>query len=311
MKKYILKRIMISACSLIVMMVILFLLLTLMPGSPFNDAKLDAAQKAVIAAKYGLDKPVLVRLWLYMKNVIKGDFGVSYVLSRDYPVSELLTSRIGVSVGIGFCSLLLGTVVGIALGLMASVWEGRLPDHLAMGISVLGLAAPAYVFAVLFCYYLGFKWRMFPLIYDLRAPLTSATLPILASSVMIIAVISRFTRDETLRVMQSDYVLFARCQGMDKKTLIFGYVLRNALLPVVTVMGSLVVSLLTGTLVIEDMFAVPGIGSFMGEAILENDYNVVLALSFVYAMIYIVVMLGVDIIYGILDPRIRIAGKAE
>ena len=97
----------------------------------------------------------------------------------------------------------------------------------------------------------------------------------------------------------------------DKKTLIFGYVLRNALLPVVTVMGSLVVSLLTGTLVIEDMFAVPGIGSFMGEAILENDYNVVLALSFVYAMIYIVVMLGVDIIYGILDPRIRIAGKAE
>ena len=128
---------------------------------------------------------------------------------------------------------------------------------------------------------------------------------------MIIAVISRFTRDETLRVMQSDYVLFARCQGMDKKTLIFGYVLRNALLPVVTVMGSLVVSLLTGTLVIEDMFAVPGIGSFMGEAILENDYNVVLALSFVYAMIYIVVMLGVDIIYGILDPRIRIAGKAE
>jgi oligopeptide transport system permease protein len=98
---------------------------------------------------------------------------------------------------------------------------------------------------------------------------------------------------------------------MDKKTLIFGYILRNALLPIVTVMGSLVVSLLTGTLVIEDMFAVPGIGSFMGEAILENDYNVVLALSFIYAMIYVVVMLGVDLIYGILDPRIRIAGKAE
>ena len=149
------------------------------------------------------------------------------------------------------------------------------------------------------------------MIYDLRAPLSSAALPILASAVMIVSVISRFTRDETLRVMQSDYVLFARCQGMDKKTLIFGYILRNALLPVVTVMGSLVVSLLTGTLVIEDLFAVPGIGSFMGEAILENDYNVILALSFVYAMIYVVVMLFVDLVYGLLDPRIRISGKAE
>ena len=246
---------------------------------------------------------------MYIGNALRGDFGVSYVLAKDVPVSSLLSSRVGVSIRIGLFSLLLGTFVGLVIGFAAALWQGKLPDKIGMAISVIGLSVPSYVFAVLFCYFLGFKWKWFPLIYDLRRPVTSAMLPILASGVMIVSVIARFTRDETLRVMQSDYVLFARCQGISRWNVIINYILRNALLPIVTVMGSLVISLLTGTLVIESMFAVPGIGSFMGTAISGNDYNVILALSFVYSVIYVVVMLGVDLIYGILDPRIRIAGK--
>ncbi len=309
MSKYIIRRIAISAITLIIMMVILFLLLQLMPGSPFNDVKLSEAQREILKMKYGLDKPVGEQMIIYIKNVLHGDFGLSYALAKDVPVSQLLTSRIGVSIRMGFFSLLLGTIVGMILGFLAALFQGGFPDHISVFISVIGLAAPSYVFAILFCYYLGFKWELVPLIYDLRHPYYSAALPVLASAVSIVAVITRFTRDTVISVMQSDYVLFARSQGIKQSIIIFSYILRNSLLPIITVMGSLVVSLLTGTLVLESIFAVPGIGSFMGVAIASNDYNVIMALSFVYSLIYVVVMLAVDLIYGILDPRIRISGK--
>ncbi len=308
MTKYILKRLAISVATLFLMMIILFLLLELMPGSPFNDQKLDEVQKAVLMAKYGLDRPVWERLIRYIANVCRGDFGVSYMMAKDVPVSELLMGRIGVSLRIGFLSLLWGTLIGLVIGVVSALWQGKAVDKIGMTISVLGLAVPAYVFAVLFCYFLGYQWRLFPLIYDMRRPVYSASLPVIASAVMIVSVIARFSRDEMIRVMQSDYVLFARCQGISRNTIIVRYILRNAMLPIATVMGSLIISLLTGTLVIEDIFAVPGIGSFMGLSIAYNDYNVILALSFVYSTIYVVVMLVVDLIYGLLDPRIRING---
>lgn len=308
MKKYIIRRLIISFFTLLLMLIILFLLLELLPGSPFNDGKLSAAQRAVLKAKYGLDAPVWERLIKYIGNVFKGDFGLSYNLAKDIPVSELLLSRVGVSLRIGFLSLLTGTVLGVLVGIAAALNEGDIPDKAGMTLSTLGLSVPSYVFGVMFCFYLGFKWRWFPIIYDIRKPFVSSIIPVLASAVMIFSVIARFTRDEILRVSRSDYVLFARCQGIKRSTVLFSYILKNSLLPIVTVMGSLVVALLTGTLVIEAMFAVPGIGSFMTLAIQNNDYNVILALSFVYSLIYVAVMLVVDLIYGLLDPRIRIGG---
>lgn len=308
MRKYVIKRLAISAVTMLFMMVVLFLILQLMPGSPFNDERLDEAQRAVLAAKYGLDKPVGERLVIYIGNLLHGDFGVSYNMAKDVPVTDLLADRIGVSLWIGFLSLAFGTLVGIIMGFISAFWQGRLPDHISMFLAALGLAAPSYAFAILFCYYLGYKWGLVPLIYDLRRPLSSATLPMLASAIGIISVIARFTRDTVISVLQSDYVLFAKSQGIRRTDLVFNYILRNSMLPIITVMGSLVVSLLTGTLVLESIFAVPGIGSFMGIAIAYNDYNVILALSFIYSLIYVVVMLIVDIMYGILDPRIRIAG---
>ena len=309
MSKYILKRIFISAITLLIMMVVLFLLLQLMPGSPFNDAKLSEEQQAVLRAKYGLDKPVAEQLIVYIKNVLHGDFGVSYSLAKDVPVSQILSSRIGVSIRIGFFSLIMGTLIGMILGFVAALWQGKIPDHVCTIISVIGLAAPSYVFAILFCYFLGFKWELVPLIYDLRRPNYSAMLPVLASAVSIVAVITQFTRDTVISVMQSDYVLFAKSQGISRVTIALQYILKNSMLPITTVMGSLIVSLLTGTLVLESIFAVPGIGSFMGNAIAANDYNVILALSFVYSLIYVVVMLMVDLLYVLIDPRIRISGK--
>ncbi len=309
MKKYLLRRVILSAMTMILMMIILFLLLNFMPGSPFNDAKLDPDQIAVLNRKYGLDKPVFERLLIYIKNVLQGDFGVSYVMSKNMPVSELISQRIGVSISIGFFSLVIGTIVGLVIGVFGALFQNRFPDHIAMVISMIGLAVPSYVFAVLFCFYLGFQWKLLPLLYDIRNPLLSSMLPVLASSIMILSVITKFTRDSVVSVMNSDYVLFARSQGIRTRTLIISYILRNSLLPIVTVLGGLVVSLLTGTLVLENIFAVPGIGSFMGLAIAYNDYNVILALSFVYSLINVVVMLFVDIVYGLLDPRIRVAGN--
>ena len=306
MGKYLAKRIAISAVTLLLIMVILFLLLSLMPGTPFNDNKLSEDQLAVLSAKYGLDRPLPERLFLYIKNMLKGDFGLSYNLAKNVPVTELLRSRMPVSIGIGFFSLLLGSVLGMLLGFAAAYRGGGLLDHLCSLVSVVGISVPSYAFAVLMAYTLGFQLRLTPLIYDMRDPVRSAALPVLASSVMIVSVIARFSRDEARRVMRSDYVLFARSQGIRGATLLVHYVLRNSMLPIATVMASLIVSLLTGGLVLEDIFAVPGIGSFLTTAVANNDYNVILGLSFVYSLIYIVAMLLVDIAYGLLDPRVRL-----
>ncbi|SHH19433.1 ABC transporter permease [Clostridium grantii] len=307
MKKYLLKRIAISIATLLAILLILFLMLELMPGSPFNDEKLTVDQVALLNAKYGLNQPVFIRFLNYIKNMLTGDFGVSYTISKNTPIATLLTSRLPISLRIGGQAVLLGTLIGIILGIVAALKHNTIWDTLTTVISVLGVSLPSYVFALALSYYLGYKLSWFPLLYSVDSPLKSSVLPTIALCMFTIATIARFTRTEMLEVLGSDYMLLAESKGISGLQLIFQYQLRNALIPIITVLAPLIVGLMTGSLVIEKIFSIPGIGSLLVTAIQSNDYNVIVALAFIYSAMYIGIMLVVDILYGIIDPRIRLA----
>ena len=307
MKKYLLKRIAISIATLLAILLILFLMLEFMPGSPFNDEKLTADQVALLNAKYGLDKPILIRFLNYVKNMLTGDFGVSYTISKNTPISTLLQTRLPISIRIGGQAVLLGTVVGLVLGIIAALKHNTIWDTLTTIISVLGVSLPSYVFALALSYSLGFKLTLFPLLYSADTPFKSSVLPTIALCMFTIATIARFTRTEMIDVLGSDYILLAESKGISGVQLIVKHQLRNALIPIITVLAPLIVGLMTGSLVIEKIFSIPGIGSLLVTAIQSNDYNVIVAIAFIYSAMYIGIMLVVDILYGIIDPRIRLA----
>ncbi len=310
MRRYIGKRLLISIGTLFVVILLLFVLLQFMPGSPFNDEKLNKDQRVALYEKYGLDQPILVQFGKYVYNMLRGDFGVSYTISKNTPISQLLQSRLPVSLRIGGQAVLLGSLIGLILGIIAAIWHGTFWDTLSTIISVIGVSVPSYVFALALAYVFGYQLSWLPLLYSNEQPFASSVLPSIALCMFTIASIARFTRSEMLEVLGSDYILLAESKGIYGPRLIVRHVLRNALIPIVTVLAPLIVSLMTGSLVVEKIFSIPGIGSLLVTAIQSNDYNVVIALSFIYSAMYIGIMLVVDILYGVIDPRIRLSKEA-
>ena len=306
-KKYIFKRVLYSIVAILVLLLLLFLMLDLMPGSPFNDDKLSEEQILVLEQKYGLNDPFLVRYFRYITSILKGDFGVSYNIATNVPITDLLETRLPTSIRLGGQAVLLGATIGLILGLIAALKHNTIFDTIATIISVLGVSLPSYVFALALSYTLGYRMGWFPLLYDSTTPFVSSVLPTLALSMFSMANIARFTRTEMLEVLRSDYMLLAESKGISGPKLIIRHALRNALIPIITVLGPLIVNTMTGSLVIEKIFSIPGIGELMVRAIQQNDYNVTIALSFIYSLMYIGIMLVVDILYGIIDPRIRLS----
>lgn len=307
MKKYIIKRILISLVTLLVILLVLFILLKFMPGTPFNDEKLTADQVAALYAKYGLDQPIIVQFFNYVKNMLHGDLGVSYNISKNTPIAQLLQTRLPTSIRIGGQAVVLGAIIGLILGIVAALKHNSIWDTLCTIVSVLGVSVPSYVFALFLAYTFGFQLGWFPQLYANAQPFVSSVLPSIALSMFTIASIARFTRSEMLEVLDSDYLLLAASKGLSEQALIMRHTLRNALIPIITVLAPLIVSLMTGSLVVEKIFAIPGIGSLMVQAIQSNDHSVTIALAFVYSAMYVFIMLAVDILYGIIDPRIRLA----
>ena len=311
MKKYTLKRVLTFIFTLLAILLILFILMQLMPGSPFNDEKLNEDMRAALYAKYGLDKPIIIQFFNYVKNMLQGDFGVSYKISKNTPISQLIQTRLPISIGIGGMAVALGAIVGLLLGLLAALKHNTIWDTLATIITVIGVSVPSYVFALALSYNFGFKLQWFPMLFSQKDIMGSSVLPSISLSMFTMASIARFTRSEMLEVLGSDYMLLAESKGLSGPALIFRHALRNALIPIVTVLAPLIVDLMTGSLVVEKIFAIPGVGSLLVNAIQSNDYNVVISLSFIYSAMYIAIMLVVDLLYGVIDPRIRLAKKGD
>lgn len=308
--KYIGKRLLISVVTLFVILVVLFLIVKLLPGSPINNERLSEAQRAAIEARYGLDQPILTQFVNYVKNMLTGDFGVSYNMYKDMPVSSLVGSAAKISFLYGLSAVVIGGILGTLLGVFAALYKNTIWDTLATVISVIGVSVPSFVFAMMILILFASKLHIFPTQYSSMNPIGSSIMPVMALSVGVIANVARFTRTEMVSVINSEYMTLAEAKGLDSKTLIFKHALRNALIPVVTILGPILVNLMTGTMVVEKICGVPGLGKLLINSILSNDVNIILACSFLYAAMYIVMMLIIDVSYGIIDPRIRL-GKED
>lgn len=306
MTKYVLKRVAISALTLLVILFVLYLMLEFMPGTPFNDEKLTEAQRAIINAKYGLDRPFLVRFVDYVVMMLKGDLGVSYSIQKNMPIAQMLDARLWVSIRLGLQAIVLGVPVGIVLGIIAALKKNTWIDTLTSVFSVLGVSIPNFLFAMLFILLFSKTLNWLPSIFMLQKPFVSSIMPTIALSLFTIAQIARFTRSEMVDVLGSEYMLLAQSKGLSRPILIFRHALRNTLIPVITVMAPLIVGVMTGSLVIEKMFSIPGIGQLLTMGIQANDYNVVMACAFIYSLLYVIVMFAVDLLYGVIDPRIRL-----
>ncbi|PKM96153.1 MAG: peptide ABC transporter permease [Firmicutes bacterium HGW-Firmicutes-1] len=316
MLKYIGKRLLISIVTMLVILSLLFLLLEFMPGSPFNDEKLNEQQKELLYEKYGLNKPMAERFVIYTKNIFKGDFGVSYTIEKNAPVSRMLKSRMPISMRLGLQALIFGSLIGVVLASIAAVYKNSKWDTMTTVFAVIGISIPSYVFALGLSYFLGYKltlagFPIFPMTYNIYKPIQSSILPTISLSMFVIATVARFMRTELVEVLGSDYIMLAEAKGLTPKKVIFRHSIRNALIPVVTVLGPLTVGLMTGSLVIERIFGIPGIGDLLVTAISVNDFNVVIAISFFYSLFYIIMALFIDVIYGVIDPRIRVAKGGE
>ena len=308
MAKYILKRVALAVVTLFAITFILFLLMEFLPGSPFNDEKLNETQKALMYAKYGLDKPFFTRFFIYLSNLLHLDFGVSYVINIDLPVSVMLATRLPVTIRIGLQAMILGVLIGLVLGIIAALKKNSAIDTTATVFSVLGFSVPAYVFALLLVYFVAFRLQWLPIRYNARQPFVSSILPTISLSMYIIATMARYARSEMIDCLNTDYILLAKAKGVSQPRVIRRHALRNTLVPIITVVAPLTVGIITGSVVIEQIFGVPGLGQLLLLGVTNNDYNVISAVALVYSFLHIVIMLVVDILYGIIDPRIRVAG---
>ena len=308
--KYIGRRLAISLTTLLVILIVLFLMVHFLPGSPINNEKLSAAQRAAIEAKYGLDQPLVVQFVRYVKQMLTGDFGVSYNMYKDMQVSYLVGSAIKLSFTYGIAAVVLGTIIGMLLGVVAALNKNTWIDTVTTVISVIGVSIPSFVFAFFILIVFSSKLRWLPSTYSSARPIYTSIMPVVALSMSVIANVARFTRTEMISVLSSDYMTLAKAKGLDRHSLIYKHALRNALIPVVTILGPILVNLMTGTMVVEKICGVPGLGKLLIQSIQTSDYNIILACSFLYAAMYIFMMLIIDVSYGIIDPRIRL-GKGD
>ena len=313
MVKYILKRVGLALLTIFIIVFLLFILVRIMPGNPFPSERMTAEQIAAKRLEMGLDDPILVQFYNYMKTLlVDHSFGSGTSLYNGAPISVVLPTCVANSFKIGGIAILFGMIVGLLLGICAALHKDGVLDVICTVVSIVGVCVPSYVFMIYLQYFFAFKISIFPFYFNSSQFLYSSILPAFSLSLFSIATIARFTRNEMVEVMDSDYILLAQSKGMYGAPLIFKHILRNALIPVVTVMAPLVVDLLTGALVVEKIYGINGIGKLLVDAITGEgiDYNYVLALGILYSALYVGVMLVLDIVYGLLDPRIRVTKKA-
>ncbi|MEW4308807.1 oligopeptide ABC transporter permease [Rossellomorea marisflavi] len=306
MIKYTSKRILYMIITLVIIATATFFLMKLLPGTPLtNQEKLTPEQRTMILEKYGLNDPLAVQYVKYMTNLAKGDLGLSFQYDNR-PVTDIIGVRIGPSAIIGFQAIVLGTLIGIIMGIVAAIRQNTWVDYGSTIVAVLGISIPSFVFAALLQYYVGVKLEWLPV--ALWGEFKHTILPTLALTVGVVATIARYMRTEMIEILNTDYILLAKAKGMSKSSVILKHGVRNALIPIITILGPMTVGIMTGTMVIEQIFSVPGLGEQFVRSITTNDYTVIMGVTLFYSALLIAVIFVVDILYGIIDPRIRLVG---
>lgn len=304
MARYILKRIATSIITLWAVITITFFMLRLLPGGPFTgERNIPEAIMQNLEVKYGLDKPLFEQYGLYLKNLLQGDLGESMKYAGK-EVSEIISYSFPSSARLGVVVISIALIFGITLGIIAALKYNNWPDSLCMVLATLGVTIPSFVLATVLMYIFGVKYKLLP-VTGLNSPV-SYILPALALGGYSIAFISRLTRSKLLETLNSDYIRTARAKGVSGFKVIVKHALRNTLIPIITYLGPLIAGILTGSFVVEKIFAIPGLGREFVNTISNRDYTVIMGVTVFYSSILIICNLLVDLLYGIIDPRIKL-----
>ena len=309
MLKYTLKRLVNAFVVLFIITTATWFLMQLLPGSPIQNAeKLTAEQEAQVEEQYNLDKPLPVQYALYMTGLVRGDLGNSYLYGGT-PVTSIILDRLPVSMFLGTQAIVVGLVVGLFLGIIGALKQNSIWDSGAAFLAVLGVSVPDFVLAPLAQYWLGLKLGIFPIAFF--ESWWHSVLPSLVLSTIIAAVIATFTRTEMLEVLGQDYVTLAKAKGLSRLAVVLKHVLRNSMIPLVTIMLPLTAALVTGVLIVETVFSIPGLGEQFVRSIFEKDFPIIMGTTILFSVFFVASYLLQDILYGIIDPRIRVAGHRE
>ena len=312
MLAFVARRLLATIPVMIMVAVVIFSILRLTPGDPAAIIAGDnatASQLEEIRTHMGLDKPIYIQFGLWLGQLLRGDLGVS--LMSGLPVTELIADRMGPSTALALSTILLSVVVAVPLGIIAAARQGKTLDRAVMMFSVVGFSVPVFVTGYALIYLLAIQLDWFP-VQGYR-PLSSGfwpfmqrlVLPTLALSTIYIALIARIARSSIIEVLNEDYIRTARAKGVKESGVLIGHALRNAAVPIVTVIGLGVAMLISGVVVSESVFNLPGLGRLVVEAVLARDYPVIQGVILLFSFIYVLINLIVDILYTVFDPRIR------
>nr|WP_315046719.1 ABC transporter permease [uncultured Leptotrichia sp.] len=318
--RFLIKRILMGFVTLWLVITITFFLLHLLPGDPFQSEKaIPPKIKENLMAKYHLDKPLGVQYVEYLKSISKGDLGMSMKV-RGRTVNDVIVDSFPVSADLGARAIIFALAVGIPLGIVAALKRGKYQDKISMVIAIIGISVPSFVLAGLMQKY-AVDFHNGILIDKLHLPLfrillsgwddpTKKILPVIALGLYTVALIARLLRDKMIEVMGQDYIRLAIAKGVRPKDIVLKHALRNAILPIITIMGPTIAALLTGSFVIEQIFTIPGLGKYFVQSINDRDYTMVLGVTVFYAIFLIIMMILMDIVYALVDPKIKL-GKGD
>lgn len=306
MAKYIIKRVIGMIPTMLIIITLSFFIVRLAPGGPFaTERAMPEVIKHNIEAKYHLDEPLVKQYGRYIFDVLRGDLGPSYKY-KDYDVNYYIGNSLPNSMVLGSISIMIALVVGIILGVLAAVYQNSWIDYLCMALAVMGISIPLFVIAPVMQLVFSLKLKWFPTSgwYTTGEGWKTIILPSLALSFEYFATIARLTRSSMLETLRSDYIRTAKAKGMKNSQIIMKHAMKGAMLPIVSYLGPAFAGILTGSVVVEQIFRVPGLGKFFVQSSFNRDYTLIVGVVIVYSLILVVMNLVVDIVYALLDPRI-------
>ena len=307
MFRFIGRRLLVAIPTLFLVVTVAFFMMRAAPGSPFDmDRKLSPEIERNVMAKYGMDKPLHEQYFNYLRDVARGDFGPS-LKYKDKSVLQILQENYKVSLVLGLSAIILASVVGVTLGVLAALRQNKLIDYGVMAVAIIGVCIPTFVTAPLLVLIFGSKLQLLPSGGWNGGALPNLILPVAVLALPQIAIISRLTRAGMIEVLRSNYIRTARAKGLPEHRIVGKHALRAAILPLVSYLGPACAGLLTGSLVVEKIFNLPGLGKFFVISALQRDYTVVMGMVIFYAALILVLNLIADLLYAALDPRVRLA----
>ncbi|MEX2442033.1 MAG: ABC transporter permease subunit [Alkalispirochaeta sp.] len=306
MTQYIVRRFLGLFPTLFVIITISFFIIRVAPGGPFaREKELPPQVLANIEAKYNMDEPLIVQYGVYMYNIIRGDLGPSFRY-QDRDVNYYVFNSLPASMFLGLVSLSIALVLGISSGILSALRQNKLADYLSMSVAVIGISVPLFVIGPVLMYFLAIRWQLLPTSGWIggRNGWAPLIMPAITLAFPYFAYIARLTRASVIEVLRSDYIRTARAKGLRESVVIVKHVLKGALLPVVSYLGPAFAGIVTGSVVVEQIFRVPGLGRFFVQSAFNRDYTLIMGTVIVFSVILIVMNFLVDIVYALLDPRI-------